>query len=241
MGLTALTNLLKAKTGELQKLKILAENAQGEFKDEIQAEYNPNLITIGKTANWREQATAERDVTSIQFTHGQPATLSIELLFDTYEARDGHAAGSDVRAYTTKIFALATIQDHGGLHRPPLCKLSWGVFQMEDFQWVLVDQTHSYTMFLADGTPVRATVRCSFKQWRSGEQEAQLLKKESADVAKRRMVQQGDTLSSIAGEEYKDAALWRPIAAANRIVNPRKLTPGQLLVIPVLHPSGRKM
>ena len=240
MGLTALTNLLKTKTGELQKLKILAENAQGEFKDEIQAGYNPNLITITKTANWNEQSAAERDVTPIQFTHGQPAVLTIDLLFDTYEAHDTHAAGSDVRVYTSKIFALATIQDHGGLHRPPLCKLSWGVFQMEDFQWVLENQTHRYTMFLANGTPVRATVQCVFKQWRSGDQEARLLKKESADVAKQRMVQQGDTLSSIAGEEYKDPTLWRPIAVANRIVNPRMLIPGQLLVIPVLHPSARK-
>jgi nucleoid-associated protein YgaU len=51
-------------------------------------------------------------------------------------------------------------------------------------------------------------------------------------------VRRGDTLSSIAAEEYNDAMLWRPLAEANRINNPRVLTPGQVLVVPVLRPDS---
>src|SRR6266511_2928155 len=87
--------------------------------------------------------------------------------------------------------------------RPPLCKLSWGAFTLDDFQWVVTSLTHRFTLFLANGTPVRATLNCEFKQWRSGDQEARLLNKQSADVPKRRTVRRGDTLSSIAGEEYQ--------------------------------------
>ena len=59
-------------------------------------------------------------------------------------------------------------------------------------------------------------------------------KTESADHTKTYLVARGDTLSSIAGAEYGDPAAWRPIAAANRIVNPRRLEPGSRIVIPPL-------
>ncbi|NEO96437.1 MAG: LysM peptidoglycan-binding domain-containing protein, partial [Moorea sp. SIO3G5] len=36
-------------------------------------------------------------------------------------------------------------------------------------------------------------------------------------------------------EEYNDPSVWREIAKANGINNPRHLTPGQVLTIPVLN------
>jgi nucleoid-associated protein YgaU len=47
-------------------------------------------------------------------------------------------------------------------------------------------------------------------------------------------VRRGDTLSGIAAAEYGDPALWRPIARANGIVDPRHVEPGRELTIPVL-------
>jgi nucleoid-associated protein YgaU len=49
-------------------------------------------------------------------------------------------------------------------------------------------------------------------------------------------VRRNDTLHSIAAEEYRDPALWRHIAKANGIVNPRDLKPGTVLTIPRLRP-----
>ena len=48
------------------------------------------------------------------------------------------------------------------------------------------------------------------------------------------IVRRGDTLSSIANDEYRDPGLWRPIAQANGIFNPRILEPGTQLLIPAL-------
>jgi nucleoid-associated protein YgaU len=47
-------------------------------------------------------------------------------------------------------------------------------------------------------------------------------------------VRRGDTLSSIAARHYNDPGLWRHIARANGISNPRVLTPGQVLRVPKL-------
>ncbi len=216
----------------LEKLTILVETETGQFQREITALFNPDQITIQKGANWKEAPTAGRDASLSQFTHGQPATLSMELFFDTY------AAGSDVRRHTQPIFALTTVEQHGDLHRPPFCKLQWGRFTLDNFQWILLSLSQRFTLFLADGTPVRATLSCTFRQWSSAEEEARRQNKQSADVVKTRTVRRGDTLSGIAAEVYRDPTLWRPIATANRLTNPRALSPGQVLVIPTLRGRG---
>jgi nucleoid-associated protein YgaU len=215
----------------LEKLKVLIETVPGIFAQEVAVLFNPNRLTFRKTARWVRAPLPQRDSQPAQFTHGEPATLSVDLLFDTYEA------GTDVRAYTRQIFGLTTIEDHGGLHRPPLCRLVWGRYDFEDFTWVLESLGQTFTLFLPDGTPVRATLACSFRQWRSDQVELKLLDKQSPDVAKTRTLVRGETLASLAAEEYNDPALWRPIAEANGIDNPRLVQPGQVLSIPPLRPG----
>jgi nucleoid-associated protein YgaU len=211
----------------LEKLKIQVETAPRQFKQEITALFNPNQITIQKTANWREAPAAQRDVPASQHTHADPARLSMDLFFDTYES------GADVRRHTDEISYLMTVEKHGNMHRPPICRLLWGkagVF----FQGVLENLNQRFSLFLEDGWPVRATLTCSFKEWRDDEEEARRQDKQSADVVKTHLLTRGDTLSSIAFKEYNDPALWRPIAQANGIVDPLKLTYGKLLIIPTV-------
>ncbi len=217
---------------ELEKLTIQVETGENEFNNAFEVLFNPNQISIQKATKWELVPTAERDAPTSQFTYGDPATLSMELFFDTYEAQ------SDVRQHTDNLYHLTTVEQHGDLHRPPLCRLSWGHFNFNDFQWVLQSLNQRFTLFLDSGTPVRATLSCTFKQWRSDEIEARLLNKQSPDVAKTRTVHRGETLSSIAAVEYKDPAQWRPIAEANAIDNPRQLQVGRVLAIPAL--SGRR-
>ncbi len=217
----------------LYKLTLLVENDQKKFtKLNLPALYNPNKVSLTKAANWTAVKVEGRDVPPVQFTHGEPATLSLELFFDTYES------GEDVQTYTKEIFKLTTIEGHGKIHRPPRCKLEWGLYRFDDFEWILTNLVQTFTLFRSDGTPVRATLSCSFRQWRSDEMELKSLNLQSPDVAKTRVVRHGETLSSIAAEEYDDPALWRPIAEANGIDNPRLLAPGRSLSIPVLTPAS---
>ena len=214
----------------LAKLKILVEDEQGKFgeNDPIEVLFNPNQITFQKSAAWKFTPAAEKDTPKAQFTHGESANLTTDLFFDTYET------GTDVRDHTDKIYHLTTVEQHGNKHRPPICKLLWGTFDFNDFKWVLQAVNQRFTLFLENGTPVRATLGCTFKQWRSDEEDEKRMNKESADVPKTRTVRRGDSLSSIAGEEYRDPTLWRPIAEANSIDDPFSLTPGQMLAIPAL-------
>ena len=79
---------------------------------------------------------------------------------------------------------------------------------------------------------MRATVDVTFKQYFEPDRQSHRL--QSADFAKRHVVRRGDTLSSIAFEEYGDPALWRHIAEENGIDDPLGLAPGQVLSIPAL-------
>lgn len=216
----------------LQKLKIFVEERPDTYNTTgFEVLFNPGELKLDKTANWSRVATAGRDTARSTFTNGEPFSLTLDLFFDTYES------GEDVRKHTGRIVDLVTVQGH--LHRPPRCKMAWGKNDFGGLQWALQSVNQRFTLFLPNGWPVRATLSCSFKEWRAPKQEAMSVKRNSPDVAKTRVVKRGETLSSIAAEEYNDPALWRPIAELNGIHNPRRVAPGDVLAIPPLHPGRR--
>ena len=181
----------------LEKLKIFVEERPGTFSAVgFEVLFNPAELKLDKSANWPRVATAGRDTARSTFTHGEPYSLSLELFFDTYESK------KDVRNYTNAIVQLVTVQ--GDLHRPPRCKLSWGKNNFGGRQWALHSLSQRFTLFLPNGRPVRASLGCSFKEWRSSKEEALKVKLSSPDVAKTRVIKRGETLSSIAAEEYND-------------------------------------
>lgn len=233
---------------ELVKLKIYVETKSSQTaspkfdKDSpIVALFNPNRIEITKIG-WQSSSGGVMPA-------NQPSTLTTELFFDTslpptksstfldsfvpdLLTLDTAYKPQDVRRYTKKIYQLTEKKgDLGG--RPPICQLVWGINTVL-FVGVLKQLTKTFSRFLANGTPVRATLNCTFEEWQSPEQKQ---KQENPIDDPIRIVRRGETLSSIAAEEYNDPSLWRIIANENRIDNPRKLTPGQSLTVPPLRPT----
>jgi nucleoid-associated protein YgaU len=101
------------------------------------------------------------------------------------------------------------------------------------FDGVISSYSERFTLFLPDGTPVRAVVDLTLSESRDG---AYLARQNptSGGVGGDRVwvVREGDTLPWIAFSEYRDATEWRSIADANRLTNVRHLIPGTVLVIP---------
>lgn len=236
---------------KLEKLKICVEQKSVDGKplfdkiNPIEVLFNPNRVEINKVG-WTQGFGG--NLTPAE----QPATLSLELFFDTslvgLKSSDLGVFTSpipslsllsdvtiikDVRDYTKQIYSLTEKKGDLG-NRPPICQLVWGMNTVL-FQGVLKQLTKSYTRFLADGKPVRATLNCSFEEWEPPETKQKKLNPIDDPI---RIVKRGETLSSIAAEEYNDPSLWRVIAAANKLNNPRKLTPGQRLTVPPF-PSNR--
>ena len=85
----------------------------------------------------------------------------------------------DVRDYTSKIYDLMIIDS--STHVPPLLKIEWSSLQFEGH---LVNCSQKFTMFNQLGTPVRATLDVTFKQYMKPSKIAKMKPNESPDTEK---------------------------------------------------------
>lgn len=209
----------------LEKLKIKNEDSREEFS----VLFNPTEYSIDGASKWTEQEKRGQKP-ELQYTGGDRKKLTMELFFDTYEAQ------SDVREHTVRIGNLLVFNKEK--HRPPKVTISWGqaapggAFAEFPFTGVLESLKQQFTLFLPDGTPVRAKLAVVFLQFTLTEQELKKNEGHSADKTKTYRVKQGDTVSGIASLFYKDPAQWRHIALANDLDDPSRLEAGQILTIP---------
>ena len=200
----------------------------------IECMFNPKEYSIAKKNNWNATKSKGTNVPKQQYSGGQPATLTMQLFFDTYAGAQG---SQDVRAqYTDKIWKLAEVDERlkdrtTTRSRPPRVRFQWG--PAWSFEAVITSITQKFTLFSADGTPVRATLDVTFQQIRDeAEQPAQNPTSGGTGGEQQWTVHAGDTLSSIAYDVYGECARWREIADANRLTHVRDLPAGLVLGIP---------
>lgn len=198
--------------------------------DDVSVLFNPTEYSISRGNTFAQMAIPGLRAPLLQFVNGNMQTLEMELLVDAYEAHSGrNEAGDDVRMLTDQIVGLMNIDPE--THAPPVLLFTWGSLS---FTCVLASVSQRFIMFRPDGVPVRARLQVTFNEFTNADLEAKETKRETADYTKRHVVGQGETLSSIASQMYRDPTLWRPIAIANRIDEPQALTTGMQLSIPRL-------
>ena len=210
----------------LEKATIQAMDPSGKnIGGPITVLFNPAEYTIEKGNTFQQTALPGLGSPVTQFTSGGVETLTMELFFDTYTDK----GGEDVRNYAEKVSGLMKID--ADLHAPPICLFQWGRVQ---FKAVLERVSSRFTMFLSNGTPVRAVLTVTFREYKTLAEQLKNPALNSADRTKRWVVKQGDSLWAIAAQVYNDPGLWRPFALTNRILYPGRLRPGTELVIPPL-------
>ena len=81
---------------------------------------------------------------------------------------------------------------------------------------------------------MRATLSVTFREYKTLEQQVKELNLQSSDHTKRHVVVQGETLASIAAQQYGDPRQWRTIADRNfdRLTDLRRLPAGLELNLP---------
>jgi nucleoid-associated protein YgaU len=208
--------------------KVTIKVLEGTNKDlEIKAQFNPEEYTINKDNNVAVQGIPGLPAPLLQYVNGNLRTLEMELFFDTWDSRD--AKKQDVRGKTNRVVALMDIDSD--LHAPPRLNLSWASLQMD---CVLAKVSQKFIMFEGTGYPVRAKLSCTFNEVIDPEQEIKRSNKQTADYTKVHIVAEGETLSGIAARFYNDPQLWRSIAVANAIDDPRAIVSGDSLIVPSL-------
>jgi nucleoid-associated protein YgaU len=203
----------------------------------VECLFNPKEYTIAKSNSWPKDAKATSNAPVLNFGGGNPATLSMDLLFDTYQSARTGGRSTDVRTeYVNKLWKMMNVDEKlkekkkNKAGRPPTVQFSWG--KSWSFKAVLTSLSVTFTLFLPDGTPVRATAKVAFQQAEDAKQKSQNPTSGGIGGERVRTIEEGDRLDLIAHEEYGDTSRWRAIAAANGIRNPRDLRPGTTIVIP---------
>ncbi len=216
-----------SQSGELSKATL--SNLDDSSAQAITVHFNPTEYSLSKSNSWEPVKIVGSNVPRMEFTSGGSVSLGLELLFDTYEARQ------DVRAYTDKIFELTkisskTVDKTTKVGRPPRVMFSWG--KVFNFPSVITSFSVQYVLFLSDGTPVRARVSLTLVECEDASaKSAQNPTSQGTLGQKVYVVKPGDTLDRIAYQEYSDSSAWRFLADVNNLDNPMDLRPGQVLAI----------
>jgi nucleoid-associated protein YgaU len=204
----------------VEKAKIKVEG-----KDQaISVMFNPKEYAVSHTVLLEQ--IEKTDKSNPSFNGFTLDDFEITLIFDTYEKK------LDVRKLTSEIEKLGMPTIEGtDVKRPPVCLFIWGSFK---YRGVIYKIKQKFTLFLSDGTPVRAELVVTFKSVMTPEEH----KKNMGIEACRKVwtVKSGDRLDNIANKALKDPALWRRIAEENNIDSPMAFPKdsdiGRTLIIP---------
>lgn len=142
--------------GGLQAAKIISP----QIGVTVECMFNPKEYTLSKSNTWERKARRGSNTPRVKFKQGGSQSLKLQLYFDTLEEQ------SDVRKHTDKLWKMMAIDEKkenpkSKKSSPPLCAFQWGTFY---FEAVIKSMTQKFTLFLADGTPVRTTVDITLEQ-----------------------------------------------------------------------------
>jgi nucleoid-associated protein YgaU len=200
-------------------------------RKELKFLYNPTEYTITKGTTWnRPQAKGAKSAGRPEFGGTNPQTVQLEIFFDDWETGAGTVA-DDVACLLE--WTKPTGKSVGKKKpEPPILALEWGTNPaLGSFQGALKSITAKYTLFDDQGMPIRATANITLEEI-------------PVDAAKQNptsggrhgyrshVLRQGDSLSSIAYDEYGDPSLWRALAVFNGLDDPLRVPIGISLLIP---------
>ena len=117
----------------------------------VSAQYNPKELGVEQVIDWR---TAKWEGPDLDSVAAAPRTMSFELMFDTLES------GTPIQHTVAALHKLSGVDI--ALKRPAKVKVVWGAEGTRGvvpaFEGVIESIGVKYTMFNADGVPLRATV-----------------------------------------------------------------------------------
>jgi len=214
--------------GELKKMQIEAyteADYSGSPADTFTVMFNPNTYAQKYEVAYHDRQ-GQGDTGSPQvFGNIKPQEYTFEFLFDG----TGVAAEQVDVQETVEKFLTVTGKHDGEIHRPKYLKLVWGALISK---CVLKSAEVTYTLFKADGYPLRAKVKAIFAENIEDTLRVAEERQSSPDLTHVRVVSEGEHLSLLCQRMYGTPAYYLQIAAFNGLKNFRRLEVGQTLLFP---------
>ncbi|HNX57204.1 MAG TPA: hypothetical protein PKO30_16535 [Prolixibacteraceae bacterium] len=229
-------------SGELTKLKIKGykderfsqEIADGEFNTLM----NPETYRIRYEVSQNQNQAQGTSSTAPRFNKTLPEDLQLDFVFDRSGVIKGFADENGVGIIDDiEKFKKIVLDYNGNQHKPNYLVISWGSLL---FKGSLKDMEITYKLFKPDGTPIRANIHATFKGFIEDNLRVARENNNSPDLTHIRVVGEGDTLPLMTFRIYGDSKYYLEVAKANKLVNFRKLTPGQQIFFPPIEKAGKK-
>ncbi|MDM0085088.1 LysM peptidoglycan-binding domain-containing protein [Variovorax sp. J31P179] len=216
-------------------ITVLAGSDQGKV---IGVLFNPAEYSFERTNAYKALPIPGLGTPLMQFVNGELDALSMELFLDDYTDPEGPTSREkkEQKPLLARLKAISKLLEiDRDLHAPSPVRFNWGPME---FTAVIDKLGRKVTRFHPDGTPARASLSVSFKEYRTLRRQLEEPRRESADKSKRRVIVGRDSLWLLASREYDDPNEWVRIAKANDLDDPREIAPGDWLIVPLMENPG---
>ncbi len=190
-------------------------------------QYNPKDFSINVGANWSDKSN-KGGLLQAEYNGPIASSIQVEMFLDQSDKAEG-----DISPDVQKLIGFVNpTADSKSKAKPtaPHVDFTWG--QKIKFSGYIASLAVKYTLFRHNGNPVRGAVTLTLKEF--AEPAKGTNPSSGGEPGSRaHTVLAGDTLASIAFDEYGTAANWRKIADANPVIDdPMRLYPGVSLLVP---------
>ncbi len=190
-------------------------------------QFNPKDFSINVAAKWADKSN-KGGLLQAEYNGPIPQSIQVEMFLDKSDEEQG-----DISVTVKELIKFVNpTADSKSKNKPtaPHVDFTWG--ESIAFSGYISALSAKYTLFRHNGKPVRGTVMLTLKQFAEPEK-ATNPSSGGEPGSRSHTVVAGDTLASIAFEEYGSAAHWRKLADANGVVDdPMRLHPGVSLLVP---------
>lgn len=239
--------------GELEKLRIIpCEEADYSDLDMDNDEaysvlLNPETVNEKYEVKYTETSGSGATSSELKFDKVLPQTYDLNLVFDgTGLLTDDNSLGTNLfsteepESVPDQIekFKDVVLKYVGDVHQPRYIVIVWGATDGDKmFKGRLTNLDINYTLFQADGTPIRAKAKATFKESITVADQNSEKKDNSPDLTHVRVVKEGDTLPLMTHRIYGDSKYYLEIARVNKLRNFRNLQVGTRLFFPPIEKS----
>ena len=173
------------------------------FSESVKIEYN-TLQAFGTTSD------------KLKFNKIKPQELEFDLLFDATGVVNNGISQYPDQDVSRQIafFKSVALNYNGNIHSPNHVKIIWGELI---FKSCLIELNITYTLFKADGTPLRAKAKARFRESIAETLSCAMANKSSPDLTHLREVGAGDTLPLMANRIYGNSADYIKVAKYNNL------------------------
>jgi hypothetical protein len=195
---------------------------------------NPDQYSQNYTILYNDKQAQGSPGGSPEYNKTLSDSLTFQLIFDgtgiVPSTLPGSSTNSTVATRVQQFLTLAFTYQ-GEIHSPNFLMISWGTL---NFACRLSTLKVNYTLFLPNGTPLRAKIDATFVGYQNEKELAKEANALSPDLSRVLQIKAGDMLPLMCYRIYGRSTHYIDVARKNELTGFRDLVPGSEILFPPL-------